>query len=135
MSKKKAIGDLITCMAAMLVMYIILYLGVDICSRINIALQKENISRAYMLLMETEGYLSAENMAEMTRELNEIGVTDISFNGTTLAPAGYGNYIYLCVTGRVAVSGIMGLRAESWSFEKGEGTIDFRIECKSTAKY
>ena len=133
--KNKALGDLITCMITMLVMFIVLYMGVELYGQLSLGIKKQRIERAYLLAMETEGYLSAENMAQMAAELADMGVSDISFSGTTTAPAGYGNYVYLCVSGKLKVSGIQGLSTDGWAWIKGETQIDFRINQKSTAKY
>lgn len=133
--KNKALADLVTCMITMLIMFVVLYLGVIICVEINLGIKKARIERTYLLAMETEGYLSAENMALMAQELADIGVINISFEGTTVTPAGYGNYVYLSVSGKIETSGIQGISADSWSWIRGDNYIDFKIKQKSTAKY
>ena len=133
--KNPALGDLITCMIAMLVMFIVLYMGVDMYSQLSLSIKKQRLERTYLFAMETEGCLSAEKMAELTAELTDMGVSNISLSGTTTSPAGYGNYVYLCVSGKLKVSGIRGLSLDGWSWIKGETEIDFRINQKTTAKY
>ena len=72
-------------------------------------------------------------MNELINELTALGVTDISLSGTTMSPAGYGNAIYLVVTGHISVPGKTGL--DGWRWIKRNEAVDFRINQKSIAKY
>lgn len=131
--KKKGVGDLIVCMITILAMFAILIFGIDLFKTVSLAIQKEQIQRTYMLAMETEGYLSNAKMNELINELTALGVTDISLSGTTMSPAGYGNAIYLVVTGHISVPGKTGL--DGWRWIKRNEAVGFRINQKSIAKY
>lgn len=61
--------------------------------------QISQVAREYMLLMETEGYLTDSDKALLESELESLGMYDISFEGSTLAEAGYGERIYLKIRG------------------------------------
>lgn len=49
--------------------------------------------------METEGYLSSTDQANMIAELEGYGLYNISIAGTTTSEVSYGQRIYLCISG------------------------------------
>ncbi len=57
------------------------------------------ISRAYILRMETKGYLSGEDARELVAELEQVEVEQISLEGTTRNPVDYGETIILKIRG------------------------------------
>lgn len=62
----------------------------------------DQIARAYILRMESVGYLTDAEINQMKSELAELGITNISTAGTTTAsnPAGYGERITLQFSGK-----------------------------------
>lgn len=56
-------------------------------------------AREYMLIMETEGYLSSTDQAALQAELESYGLRNISFSGTTTREVDYGDRIYLSISG------------------------------------
>ena len=56
-------------------------------------------AREYLLIMETEGYLTASDQADLRAELENCGLYNISFSGTTTSQVGYGDRIYLKISG------------------------------------
>ncbi len=57
------------------------------------------VAREYILIMETEGYLSAADQASLQAELESYGLYNISLSGTTTSEVNYGDRIYLCISG------------------------------------
>ena len=57
------------------------------------------VAREYMLIMETEGYLKPSDQAALKAELENYGLYNISFSGTTTSEVNYGDRIYLCISG------------------------------------
>ncbi len=57
------------------------------------------IARRYILCMESEGGLTMEDRIRLEEELTQMGVTQISLEGTTMAKAGYGEAIRLQMHG------------------------------------
>lgn len=59
------------------------------------------IARAYILRMESEGYLTSEDLNQMKNELTELGIINISTSGTTTInnPSQYGEQITLQFSG------------------------------------
>lgn len=57
------------------------------------------VAREYMLIMETEGYLKQADQAALKAELENYGLYNISFSGSTTSEVNYGDRIYLCISG------------------------------------
>ena len=57
------------------------------------------VAREYLLIMETEGYLSEADRANLIDELESYGLYNISLSGTTVSEVDYGDRIYLCISG------------------------------------
>lgn len=131
--KKAAFGNLLSTLVAIIFLMVAMFVAVSIIADMNLAITKLRIERKYMLTMETNGYLTLDNMAGMTSELTALGVDNISFEGTTLSKAGYGNPVYLVVTGSINLQNIRGIAG--WTLIKGSEASAFKINQMSTAKY
>lgn len=59
----------------------------------------DQIARRYILRMESTGGLTGEDRILLTEELDRMGITQISLEGTTPAEAGYGTAIVLQIYG------------------------------------
>ncbi len=59
------------------------------------------LSRNYILKMETVGGLSWEDAAALRQELAGMGITDIDLGGTTFGEMGYGERILLHIRGKL----------------------------------
>lgn len=57
------------------------------------------VAREYLLIMETEGYLSGTDQANLIAELEGYGLYNVSLAGTTTSEVEYGDRIYLCISG------------------------------------
>lgn len=132
--KKEGVGNLVTCMIAMVILMAVMGYSVVTYTNLNLAIKKGRIERSVLLQMETEGYLSAAARDELTKQLTDLGVEGISFAGTTMTPAGYGNTVILSVTGTIRTKNIIGLKNLS-EFLRGSDTNEFKIYQMSTAKY
>lgn len=132
--KKEGVGNLVTCMIAIVILMAVMGYSVVTYTNLNLAIKKGRIERSVLLQMETEGYLSAAARDELTRQLTDLGVEGISFAGTTMTPAGYGNTVILSVTGTIRTKNIIGLKNLS-EFLWGSDTNEFKIYQMSTAKY
>ncbi len=56
-------------------------------------------AREYLLIMETEGYLTAADQSALIADLKSEGLYNISISGTTTREVNYGDRIYLKITG------------------------------------
>lgn len=131
--KRKAVGNMITCLVCLFLMFVMLYFMLYMGGLLRLSVEKSRIERQFMLQMETDGYLSPSARDKLTEELAKIGVSDISLDGTTLTQAGYGNDVILSVTGRLNVAIITGI-SKNMAWIYGGSSIDFRIYQISTAK-
>ena len=59
----------------------------------------QQTAREYLLIMETEGYLSPMDQAALQEELEHYGLYNITFDGTTTSEVEYGSRIYLKISG------------------------------------
>ena len=132
--KKKGVGNFVSCMVALVLLMAMMIFSVTTYANLNLAIKKSRIERSFMLQMEAEGYLSLSARDALTQQLTDMGVEQISFAGTTLSPAGYGNIVTLSVTGRIKMTNIVGMK-NLFEFIRGDDTSDFKIYQKSTAKY
>ncbi len=132
--KKEGVGNLVTCMIAIVILMAVMGYSVVTYTNLNLAIKKGRIERSVLLQMEAEGYLSAAARDELTRQLTDLGVEGISFAGTTMTPAGYGNTVILSVTGTIRMKNIIGLKNLS-EFLRGSDANEFKIYQMSTAKY
>lgn len=56
-------------------------------------------ARETLLVMETEGYLKSDEQSRLLSELNDLGLHNISLDGTTQSEVGYGSDIRLNIKG------------------------------------
>lgn len=59
------------------------------------------MARCYLLKMETVGCLTDSDQTQLTGELEQLGISDISYEGSSLTPVGYGNDVILQIHGRL----------------------------------
>ena len=103
LNKKKEAGSIIENMLVALVgmvlttAFLVIIFGAF--ASISDKWRMNQVAREYMLLMETEGYLTEEDKTELIKELEECGLYNISLSGTTVSEVGYGNRIYLKING------------------------------------
>lgn len=91
--------DLVTIGITILAMTIVVMVYLECTELMLKKLEVSQVSRKYILKMETEGYLSQENKSLMLTELNNLGLQNIDVSGTTLYPVDYGDTITLEIKG------------------------------------
>lgn len=91
------------------------------------------VARAYLLKMETVGYLPIELLEELECDLTECGLEDISFAGTNTQPVSYGMPIYLSVSGKLKRNIYIGIPFVTKREQALE--IPIQIRFQSTAKH
>ena len=91
------------------------------------------ITRAYLLEMETLGYLPNEQKSRLQAQLEECGLVNIDFSGTTLSAVGYGETIRLVVSGTLKTNLVVAIPFLYESNEKWE--IPIKLRMISTAKH
>lgn len=90
------------------------------------------VSRKYILKMETEGYLSQSNENALIQELRNLGVQNIDLTGTTQSPVTYGDTIILSIRGNIRMN--MVDVEEVWNGGNSTRTLKLEEKRMSTAK-
>ena len=96
-----SIGDLLSVGLCILAMIAVMAAFMDCAAVINRKTAISQTARGFILRMETVGYLTAAEEGELLRQLAEAGLQDISLEGTTREPVGYGSEIVLHISGRM----------------------------------
>lgn len=100
--KKKAsiMENMIVMLLSMILLCAFLVIIFGAFSGISDKWGMRQVAREYTLIMETEGYLTPSDQANLISELQGYGLYDISLSGTTTREVDYGNRIYLCIRGK-----------------------------------
>lgn len=96
-----AVMDMIIIIIAIVVAVILTNLFINSNIRTNFKNDVDIIMRRYLLVMESEGYLSDEKQKELVNQLEALGIYNIDLTGTTVTQVEYGNYVTLSFTGNV----------------------------------
>lgn len=120
---------MIASLISIIPLLIIVILGVMLFSQITAFQRAEWGLREFMLSMEVDGYLTPDNKVVLLDKLNQMGVSDVSLDGTTMTKRDYGDEIVLSVKGKIKVQGMK--EGGSW-FKTEEYFEDFSYQQKST---
>lgn len=112
-----SIGDVMPMCIFVICIAFVMISFADCVRLINVKASVSQVSRQYILKMETYGYLTEGDRDNLIDSLAEAGLTNISLAGTDMSEVGYGNEIKLYISG---------------STEEGYEIREFRT---STAKY
>ena len=97
--KRGSVVDVLSAVILILAMTVLMtaYLG----SMQLIAKKSEvsQLSRKYILRMETVGCLTESDRISLEQELRSIGVGKVDLSGTTMSEAGYGTPVFLVIRG------------------------------------
>ena len=96
--------------------------------------EANQIARAYLLQMETEGYLTDAAAKELARSLEEAcGLTEIDLSGSSRLKAAYGEMIQLVIRGKMEVD--LQARFPFFYVKDTRWTIPVEVNLYSTAKH
>ncbi len=116
-SEKGSVGDMLPMFVFVVAIAFVMISFADCVRLISVKTSVSQISREYILRMETYGYLTAEDARSVREALGNAGLKDVSLAGTNMTEVGYGNEIVLKISGHT---------------EDGYEIREFRT---STAKY
>lgn len=130
---KGNVMDLVTIGITILAMSIVVMAYLECTGLLMKKLEISQLSRRYILKMETEGYLDEQSKQSLLQELQALGVQSVDISGTTMQPVSYGDTIMLKIKGTVG-AGIIGNTEEIWN--EGFLSRQFAVEeiRMSTAK-
>lgn len=130
--KKGSVDIAVMSLVAILVMSFVFVFFISNVVPIKKSTDGEAIARKYMLKMEQNGYLTADNKTEMISDFNDIGINNIDISGTTLSQVNYGEDVYLCISYKYPVKSIGTGNGFIPSFQNVDKTIT--IKKSSTSK-
>lgn len=132
MKKNKGfIEDMIIPLIALVIAMVLILMNSN-ATKTMITKQKVDIvARQYILKMETDGYLMSNEEDSLIKELNKIGLQNVSLNGTTKTNVGYGKEINLNISGYITTKE---LKVVNLGLEKKEKSIPIHVEEVSTSK-
>lgn len=129
-NKAKGAGDLIASMFVILALTLFVFFFINVIADVNTRIQMDQIARKYILRMESEGYLTAEEESSIKTELLSIpsvkAVTDesgISLDGSTKDPVGYGATLVLKIKCPAATTVYIGPSGQTEDTD-GDGEAD-----------
>jgi hypothetical protein len=135
MKKKK--GNVMSILSVLLGILGLSLMMITLLHTVKLLDQKEEISglaRQYILRMETVGCLAQNDRIALESRLRLLGMTEVDLSGTSFAPVGYGNPVYLCINGKLSMQQVNTERGMMAAFFEGQ---EFAVSEKrmSTAKY
>lgn len=95
------VGDILITCVLLLAMAAAMLLFQDYIKMIQQKQEIDQLARGYLLRMETTGGLSAEEGEKLVSEVESLGVTDVTLEGTTYGVNGYGQRIVLRIQGKI----------------------------------
>ena len=97
--QKGSVGDVMP-MGIFVISIAFVFTAFANCVRlVNVKSSVSQISREYILKMETRGYLTDGDRADLYDALSYAGLEDVSLGNTDTAEVGYGNTIRLEING------------------------------------
>ncbi len=115
--QKGNVGDVLTMGILVLALTVVMTSFIRCMALLQDKSDIRGCARDYILRMETVGFLNGTDRRELIEELGEIGLEEISLDGTTMNEVPYGAPVTLCIGGRL------------------EGEYEVREIRTSTAKY
>lgn len=98
----------------------------------NVSFKVKEISRNYLLQIETKGYLDSESESNLVEELKKIGVENIDLTGTTITRGKYGDNVYLSIKGQY---NIKSYKMDGLKLKKENKTVNISEKQCSTGKH
>jgi len=102
MAKNKGnIGDIMIMGIFVLAMMSVMFAFMNYMELIQKKAEISQLARKYILVAETNGYLSEGNCEELLGELEAIGVTEVDISDSTLTKAEFGKTVSVCIKGKL----------------------------------
>lgn len=137
MKMKKRKGNVVDILPSIvLILAAILLVGtfINLYGILTINEEVKQLSRKYMLTMETMGYLDPASRTKLEQELSALNVTDIDLSGSTLTDAGYGNTITLNISCHLPLEHLNMAGSDMLAYFFEDSSIPVSSRRMSTAK-
>jgi len=104
-ASKKERGTVVEALLTFCVFFVALLalflIAITTFSQVNARWQAKQVARDYILVAETQGYLTPDDINKMRADLKAIGVTNVDFTGTSQSEVPYGSKVYVKFNGVV----------------------------------
>lgn len=131
--KQQGSGTFIALGFVLLVLFSILVYAVELSEDIEKSRAITATMREYVMIMESNGCLTSAQQQRLELELNNLGITNITFNADPLIKVAYGEEVTLSISGTVDALSIVGYK--DFKLERASTGIGFTKTIKSTAQY
>lgn len=128
-----SIMDFFTVFLYVLVLSIVMLAYLGSAQMLNSKIQISQISRKYILRMETVGYLPDDDRIKMEQELLAAGVEQLDLSGTTMSRVTFGSPIYLVIRGKLSFQALF-VGNDLFQAAFSRTAFDFEERKMSTAK-
>lgn len=98
---KGSLLDFMTVGISLVAMAVVVMVYLNLSELMLTRLEVSQVTRKYILRMETKGYLDRADESALFSELAALGLEEIDLTGSTCLPVGYGESIRLSVRGKV----------------------------------
>lgn len=99
--ERGSVADIMAAGLCMLAMTVVMLAYMDNVRLISTKAAVNQIARKYILRMETTGQLTGGDRVLLLQELEGVGATELSLEGTTFDRVGYGETIVLMIRGKL----------------------------------
>lgn len=102
--KKGVIDDILIPMITIVAIFILIMAFITSNKDIHKSSAIDGVVRQYILSMESTGYLDSSSQQQLIKDLQDVGMKNISLAGTTMSEVGYGKKINLVVNGTIEIT-------------------------------
>ena len=103
-------------------------------ANINSRWQARQTAREYLLVAETQGYLTSDDLNKMSNQLEAEGLYNIDYSGTTTSKVPYGTTICVHFKANIKDHTVLGSGKAGDSWSVGTKTNTIEVVRQSTAK-
>lgn len=96
-----SVGDIMVMGIFVIAMMIVMYSFLDCVELIRVKNEIGQLTRRYILVAETNGYLPESDVTSLMNELEILGMSDCDLTGTTFAKADFGSTVTVCIKGKI----------------------------------
>ena len=135
MKKRKGnVVDILPSIVMILASILLIGSFINLYGVLTVNEEVKQLSRKYMLTMETMGYLDGVNQTQLEHELSALNVTDIDLSGSTMSDVGYGNTIVLNISCRLPLESLNMVGSDMLAYFFEDGSVSVSNRRMSTAK-
>lgn len=136
--RKKEPGTAIEAMmvfaVAFLIFLVVMTILLSAFANINSRWQARQTAREYLLVAETQGYLTSDDLNKMTDQLKAEGLYNIDYSGTTTSKVPYGTTISVHFKANIKDHTVLGSGKAGDPWSVGTKTNTIEVVRQSTAK-